>query len=74
MSRDKKITIKKKVIKINKNECFSCGACIAVCKSSANEIVGTAVNIKQNKCDLCLACLRTCPISIIEMEEFCDRL
>lgn len=69
MGHKKKSIVKDKVIRINRNECFFCGACIAVCKSNANEIIGTAVNINQDNCDLCLACVKTCPISLIEMVE-----
>jgi|GEM_PF-159004 ferredoxin len=54
---------------IDRYKCAYCGACIAVCKYDANELVETFVQIDDEKCTLCKACVRTCPMRAIEVIE-----
>lgn len=58
-----------KKITINRYECAYCGACIAVCKFNANELVETFLIVNEDECALCLACVKTCPMRALEVQE-----
>jgi len=58
-----------KRIVINKHKCAYCGACVAVCKFNANELVETFLVVDEGKCTVCLACVKTCPMRALEVWE-----
>ena len=55
-------------ISVNRYRCAYCGACVAVCKFDANELVETFLTIYEDKCTLCMACVKTCPMQALEVE------
>jgi len=59
----------KKKIAINRYKCAYCGACVAVCKFNANELVETFLVINEEECTVCLACVKTCPMNALEVQE-----
>jgi len=69
---EQKITVEllAKDIKLNTEECISCGACVAVCSSGALSLdIETAkLNFDRDKCILCGCCVPACPLSLIEVE------
>jgi L-aspartate semialdehyde sulfurtransferase ferredoxin len=70
--RNQKISVDLLVkdIKLNTEECISCGACVAVCSSGALSLdIETAkLNFNRDKCILCGCCVVACPLSLIEVE------
>ncbi len=57
---------KKRVI-VNRYRCAYCGACVAVCKFNANELVETFLMIDEEKCNGCGICVKVCPMSALEV-------
>ncbi|HKM09434.1 MAG TPA: 4Fe-4S binding protein [Candidatus Methanomethylophilaceae archaeon] len=55
------------MIKINKEECTSCGACIDVCPQDAIKMEDVAI-IDQDSCVECGACIDECPQDAITEE------
>ncbi len=56
----------KRVI-VNRYKCAYCGACIAVCKFNANELVETFLVIDEEKCNGCGMCVKVCPMNALEV-------
>lgn len=56
-------------IKRDKNRCYNCGACTAVCPSGALYInkKNWLVDFDENKCVLCEACVKGCPTRSIKI-------
>jgi len=59
-----------KDIKLNEQECTSCGACIAVCSSRALSMNKDSWELEfdRDKCLLCGLCVPACPLGVIEVE------
>jgi len=57
---------KKRVI-VNRYRCAYSGACVAVCKFNANELVETFLMIDEEKCNGCGICVRVCPMNALEV-------
>ncbi|MFA5771107.1 MAG: electron transfer flavoprotein subunit alpha [Thermoplasmata archaeon] len=53
-------------IKINKDDCIGCGACLPSCPYNAIEIVDDVARLKDN-CNGCGACVDSCPQEAIEV-------
>ncbi len=56
----------KKVV-VNRYRCAYCGACVAVCKFNANELVETFLVIDEEKCNGCGICVKVCPMNALEV-------
>lgn len=56
----------KRVI-VNRYKCAYCGACIAVCKFNANELIETFLVIDEEKCNGCGMCVKVCPMNALEV-------
>ncbi len=56
----------KRVI-VNRYRCAYCGACVAVCKFNANELIETFLVIDEEKCNGCGTCVRVCPMNALEV-------
>ena len=52
-------------IKIDRNKCCYCGACVSVCPANCLELKETRIKADNNKCINCLACVKMCPVSAI---------
>jgi ferredoxin len=68
MRRRKEKKVKKKMT-IDRYRCAYCGACIAVCKYDANELIETFLIINGEKCNACLTCVKTCPMGALDVQE-----
>jgi ferredoxin len=53
-------------VKIDKNKCIACGACVKVCPVDAITIKETAV-VDEETCIECGACINECPVEAIEL-------
>ena len=67
--RRRKKNRKDKRIVIDRAKCAYCGACIAVCKFNANELVETFLMINEDECTVCMSCIKTCPMRALSVEE-----
>ncbi len=56
-------------IKRNNNKCTHCGACIAVCPTSALSIKRPEMSVvfNRNKCSVCSLCVPACPPRAMEI-------
>jgi NAD-dependent dihydropyrimidine dehydrogenase PreA subunit len=60
----------RKIVKIDKEKCTGCGACVDACHEGAIELLdGKAVLIKDDYCDGLGDCLPACPADAIIIEE-----
>jgi ferredoxin len=59
----------KKKITINRYRCAYCGACVAVCKYNANELVETFLVINEKECNACMFCVKVCPMNALQVRE-----
>ena len=54
-------------VKIVKEECIGCGACIDLCPTAALVLVDDGkVEVKDSDCIDCGACLGSCPVEAIK--------
>ncbi len=56
-----------KRVVVNRYRCAYCGACVAVCKFNANELVETFLVIDEEKCNGCGICVKVCPMNALEV-------
>ena len=56
-------------LRVNRYKCGYCGACVAVCKYNANELIETFLEIYEDRCTLCKICLKVCPMNALEVVE-----
>ncbi len=56
-----------KRVVVNRYRCAYCGACVAVCKFNANELVETFLIIDEEKCNGCGVCVKVCPMNALEV-------
>jgi NAD-dependent dihydropyrimidine dehydrogenase PreA subunit len=62
--------MKKTIIKIDKDSCIGCGACVSRCAHSALQLIdGKAVLANENHCDGLGNCIGECPVGAITFEE-----
>ena len=52
-------------VKIDKEACIGCGACIDVCPVSALKLVNDKAECDESLCIDCGACIDTCPVQAI---------
>jgi ferredoxin len=54
-------------MKVNKEKCIGCGACITQCTQEAIQIGDDGkAEINQEKCQSCKSCAGICPVGAIE--------
>ena len=59
----------KMIEKVNE-KCIDCGACYAICPSSAIEVTpDSTIQFKYENCIGCLNCIDTCPVNAIILQK-----
>ncbi|MCK4904272.1 MAG: 4Fe-4S binding protein, partial [Candidatus Marinimicrobia bacterium] len=53
------------MIKVDKDECDFCGACVAVCPVDCIELFEKDIEIDFKKCTECKLCIYVCPIEVM---------
>ncbi len=51
------------MVRINTDECVSCGGCIDLCPTVAIRMVDDRVVIDPEKCTTCKICVQVCPLN-----------
>lgn len=54
---------------VDRRRCAYCGACVAVCNFSANELIETYLEIYADKCTGCAICVKVCPVGALSVVE-----
>jgi Pyruvate/2-oxoacid:ferredoxin oxidoreductase delta subunit len=67
---DGRNTIRRNIIKIDKEKCNGCGQCVLACAEGAIQITdGKARLVKDSYCDGLGACIGECPTGALQIEE-----
>jgi len=53
-------------MKVNRDTCIGCGACIDMCPVQAISLVDGKASINPDVCVSCGSCVGTCPVNAIE--------
>lgn len=54
-------------VKINKEKCVGCGACVDTCPVSALSMNGDKAQCDESACVDCGACVSACPVEAISL-------
>jgi len=57
------------MIKVNRQVCDLCGACVAVCPQDCIMLSEHQVTIEHPECTECLICVRLCPMAALEVAD-----
>ncbi|MFQ6723998.1 MAG: 4Fe-4S binding protein [Clostridia bacterium] len=55
-------------MKVNKNKCLGCGACVSMCPVNAITMKAGKAEINNKKCIKCGTCMQICPVNAITDE------
>ncbi len=58
------------MIKVDKDDCDFCGACVAVCPPDCIELFDKDIEIDFKKCIDCKLCIYVCPIEVMSYVEY----
>lgn len=53
-------------MKVNRDKCIGCGACVDMCPVQAITLVDGKASINPDICVSCGSCVGTCPVNAIE--------
>ena len=56
-------------MKIKRNVCMWCGACVGSCPTMALTLYETRLECEEDKCIRCRICIKVCPVGALELEE-----
>ena len=54
-------------VKVDKEKCTACGACVECCPTDSLEIEGDCVNVNEDICIDCGVCIDECPTGALEL-------
>ncbi|MBP2132749.1 ferredoxin [Methanomicrobium sp. W14] len=54
------------MIKVRREVCGYCGACVSVCPEKAIELIDAYLSVDNNICRHCKICVRVCPLGALE--------
>lgn len=57
------------MIRIRREICGYCGACVSVCPEGALELVDAYLEIDNERCKDCRICVRVCPLGALEVSD-----
>lgn len=57
------------MIKIDRNRCIYCGACVGVCPALALVLKETFIEYDKDKCINCGTCMLACPMKAIKLKK-----
>ncbi|MFH1277917.1 MAG: ferredoxin [Candidatus Eisenbacteria bacterium] len=57
---------KKPFLRLHREICLSCAACVAVCGPGALLLHGLELAYDKDRCEPCADCLRVCPVMALE--------
>jgi ferredoxin len=57
------------MLKLRKEKCGGCGACVAICKFDALKLKPSQLEITLENCTLCGECALVCPVGALEIED-----
>ena len=58
------------MIKVDKDECDFCGACVAVCPVDCIELFEKDIEIDLKICILCKLCIYVCPVEAMSHVDY----
>ena len=53
---------------VDQDECFGCGACIALCPLDVLSLVDRVIKVDEPKCSHCELCIPSCPVDALLFE------
>lgn len=56
-------------LRINRELCLRCGACVGVCPNLALELTEHGIVHNPEKCKYCKICEKACPVGAIKVQE-----
>ena len=57
------------MIKIRREVCGYCGACVSVCPNGALELIDAFLTVDNDNCTNCGICAKICPLGALEIED-----
>ena len=61
----------KRVIELDKESCFHCGACISLCPTGALKLAKDySLELDEDKCVYCELCIPACPPRALKVKKF----
>ena len=60
---------KSSIFIVDEEQCYGCGACIALCPTNALDLVDRLAVVEQSDCTLCEFCIPSCPVFALSIDE-----
>jgi len=57
------------MIKIRREVCGYCGACVSVCPNGALELIDAFLTVDNDSCTNCGICAKICPLGALEIKD-----
>ncbi len=57
------------MIKIRREVCGYCGACVSVCPKGALELIDAFLTVDNDSCTNCGICAKICPLGALEIKD-----
>ncbi|EHQ35849.1 4Fe-4S binding protein [Methanoplanus limicola] len=57
------------MIKVRREVCGYCGACVSVCPKGALELVDAYLSVDYDNCKNCNICVKVCPLGALEVAD-----
>ena len=57
------------MIKVRREVCGYCGACVSVCPEGAIELIDAYLSVDNENCKLCKICVKVCPLGALEVSD-----